>query len=84
LLTEGQLFERAARCFGPQEPDHNSLGSNPAAVDKQILPADCLGADGVDVGAEELGSLPPELEDGNAAGALCVWEDLNEVSYSSR
>jgi len=33
----------------------------------------------VDVSAEELRSLAPELEDGDAAGALGVREDLDEV-----
>jgi hypothetical protein len=33
----------------------------------------------VDVGAKELRCLAPELEDGDTASALRVWEDFNEV-----
>ena len=38
----------------------------------------------VDVGPEELGSLAPELEDGDAAGALGVGENLDEVGVCQR
>lgn len=79
LHTESQFFERATRRLRPQEPDENGLGGDPAAVDEQVLPADGLGADGIDVGAKELRSLAPELEDGDTAGTLCVREDLDKV-----
>lgn len=41
-LTESKLLEGATRGLGPEEPDEHGLGSNPAAVDKEILPADGL------------------------------------------
>ncbi len=43
-LTESQLFERAPRSLGPQEPDQDCFGTDPAAVDEQVLPADGLRA----------------------------------------
>ena len=36
--------------------------------------------DGVDIGTEKLRRLAPELKQGDAAGALGVGEDLDEVS----
>ena len=39
-LTEGQLFQRTAGCFWPEQEDQDSLNGNPAAVDKEVFPAD--------------------------------------------
>ncbi len=81
LLTEGELLERAAGGLGPQEVDHEGLDDDPAAVDEEELPADIAEADGVDVGSEELRRLAEELEDGDAAGALGVREDFDQVGW---
>jgi len=42
-----------------------------------------LGPDGIDVGAEELGALSEELEDGDTARALGEGEDFDEVGYKN-
>lgn len=81
MLTEGKLLEGAAGGLGPQEVDHKGLDDDPAAVDEEELPADVTEADGVDVGSEELRRLAEELENGDAAGALGVREDLDQVGW---
>lgn len=73
-LTESQFLKGAPRGLWEEEPDEDDLEDKPAAVGKQPLPLDVLQSDGVDEGGEECGASAPELEDGDATRAFCIWE----------
>jgi hypothetical protein len=79
--TEGELFEGAAARLGVQQVDDGELKEDPAAVDGQEPPLDCVEGDGVDVGGEEAGELAEDLLDTDATAAVGVGPQLDEVGW---
>lgn len=83
-LTEGQLLQGPVRGLWEEEPDETDLEGQPAAVGDQPLPADIVQTDRVDKGGEEAGHAAEQLEDGDAARALGVGPQLDEVGVGER
>ena len=77
--TESQLFERSAARLGVQEEDGAELEKDPATVDGQVLPLNGRKRNRVDVGREEPRELSKDLLDADAAAAMRVGPQLDEI-----
>lgn len=81
---EGQFLERAVVSLRVEQVDEAELEEDPRAEDGEVLPADGVHGDGVDVEREEACELAEELFDADTHGALGVREDLDEVGVRKR
>ena len=76
---EAQLFQSPVVCLGEEGIHSSDLDQDPDAVEYVVLPAKGIEGNGVDVGVEEHSPTYGELLEGDALGALSIWEDLDEV-----
>jgi hypothetical protein len=78
---ERQFLQRAPARFREQEPDNHNLKSNPTAVGQKPSPMNVVQSDWIDKCREERGTAPEELEDGNTARTLRIWEQFHQIGY---
>jgi len=81
VLTESQFLKRPTERFREKEIDKDNLVGEPGAIRDEVLPADVLDADGVNVCGEETSQSPKELEHGDTTGALRVGPHFDHVGW---
>ena len=83
-LTECEFLQRAPVRLRVHEVHEQELKRDPAAVDREVLPADRLHRDRVDVDAKEASQFPKGLLESNTHGTLREGEQLDKVGVGER